>query len=71
MKLKNFVYPLLFGIITVAGFLIGNFSGGFVAGAGAMLLIFVTLGKYLAKKAQQRIDASIALRRKMYDSTNR
>lgn len=65
MKSKNFVYPLLFGAGAVAGFFIKGWPGGYLAGSCSMLLIFVTLGRRMAKKAQQRIDAAILLKSKM------
>ncbi len=68
MKLKNFVYPLLFAAGTAAGIYYAGFAGGIIAGSCGMLFIFVTLGKYLSGKAKDRMDASIKVQRKFYDT---
>lgn len=68
MQLKNFVYPLLFGAGTAAGIYYAGFTGGIITGSCGMLFIFVTLGKYLSGKAGDRMDASIKIQRKFYNT---
>lgn len=68
MKIRNFIYTVLFAGGIVAGIYIAGFAGGFIAGACSILLIFVTIGKHLARNAQRRIDAAVEMKRKFYNS---
>jgi hypothetical protein len=61
-KLTPFLQPAFFLVITITGILIGKFTGGLIAGAGGMLLLFVTVGKVLAKKAEARMDAAMYMK---------
>lgn len=64
-KLLPFLQPALFLTFFVVGILLGSFTGGFMAGAGMMLLIFVTLGKLLFKKSERRMNAAMGMKAAM------
>lgn len=58
-KLTPFLQPSIFFLLTLTGIFIGKFTGGLITGAAAMLFIFVTTGKVLARKANERTNRQL------------
>lgn len=65
MKTKDYIQIAILLILITAGALFSGFFGGFVSGACSAVLLFVTVGKIAYRKAQKRVDASLALHRRM------
>lgn len=67
MKTKDYILISIFAAMIIAGILLKGFFGGFISGAGSILLITVSIGKILFNKSEKRIDAAIRMRNMMND----
>lgn len=56
MKKSDYIIITILMAGTIAGCYISDFPGGYLSGSCSTLLIFVTLGKILYKKAAKRQD---------------
>lgn len=70
MKKKDYIQLSITIILLVTGIIVGGFAGGFVAGASACILLFVTVGKIVYMKAQRRVDASLRQVRETLEKKN-
>lgn len=65
MKPKDYIFISLLAVLIIAGIFLKEFLGGFMAGAGSVLIITVTVGKIVYIKSQKRIDAALRFRKMM------
>jgi hypothetical protein len=56
MKPKILLTSCFFTVAGITGWIVGGFGGGALFGAALLLLIVYTVGKYLAEKAQAKMD---------------
>lgn len=57
--MKNKIFLIVFGILTVVGYLIGGFIGGALAGFSCAVLFFVIVGKHAYEQSQLRVKKII------------
>lgn len=67
MKTKDYIVIFILVGIVIIGIFLKGFPGGFICGAGSVLLITVTLGKIVFMKSQKRIDAAMRIKKMMQD----